>query len=939
MDMPRRPRFLLPVLGLLLTLIVIATVGVAIYTDLLWFRETGFEKVFSTRLTAQLLLFFIGGLLVAAAVGVNVLIAHRVRPPFTPSSLEQRNLERYRVLLQPWRLRALLGVTAFIGVISGAAAASRWQTWLAWRNAVTFGVDDPQFGRDVSYYMFSYPFQRLVLGFLFAAAVLSLLATAATHYLYGGIRLQTRGEKVLPTARAHLSVLLGVIVLLKAVAYYLDQFGLNFSPRGVVSGASYTDVTAKLPALRILIAISLICAALFFANVRARNWALPATGFGLLLFSAVVIGGLLPAAVQQFRVKPNEVAREKEYIERSLEATRDAYGIDDVESSEYASGAALTATAVRNDKATLPNVRLLDPNLLQPAFEQLQELRGFFGFAEVLDIDRYTIDGKAQDFVVSVREIDHSGIADNQRNWINEKLTYTHGYGFVAAPVNKVSGKGEPVFQSDFESAGGIEVSQPRIYYGEQAPAYSVVGTEQGEVDKPGGSEDQKSATFTYDGKGGVGIDGTLRRLAYAIRFRDRNLLLSGAIGDRSKIMYIRDPRDRVAKVAPYLQLDRDPYPAVVDGRIVWVVDGYTSSDRFPYSASVPFGEVTQDSQGRAQPAREINYIRNSVKATVDAYDGNVTLYQWDERDPVLQTWSKVFPGTLRPKTDMPVELLQHLRFPEDMFKVQRELLARYHVTSAAEFYSGEDFWAVPGDPNHGSEGDRPDQPPFYLRLQLPGQTKPEFQLTSPMVARRRPNLTAFVSASSEPDDYGTIRILRLPRNTSVDGPEQQSGRFQRDPDASQFRTLLGQKGSKIDFGNLLTLPFSGSLLFVQPIYVSSTEGAGIPALTKVLVGSGERVGFGDTLPQALADLFGSDVTPDPDPDPDPDPATPAENLKAALADAQKAYADGQAALAKGDFAAYGAAQRRLKAALDRAAAASGASPSPSPSPSPSKSP
>jgi uncharacterized membrane protein (UPF0182 family) len=942
-DAPKRPRFLLPVLGVLLVLVVVATVGVAVYTDLLWFRETGFEEVFSTRLQAQSLLFTLGGLLVATAVGANIVIANRLRPPFTPSSLEQRNLERYRVALQPWRLRALLAITGFVGLISGAAASGRWQTWLAWRHAVTFGVEDPQFGRDASYYMFSYPFQRLVLGFLFAAAILSLLAAGATHYLYGGIRLQTRGEKVLPTARAHLSVLLGVIVLLKAVAYYLDQYGLNFSPRGVVSGASYTDVTAKLPALRILIAISLICAALFFANVRARNWALPATGFGLLLFSAVVIGGVVPAAVQQFRVKPNEVAREKEYIERSLSATRDAYGIDEVDSTEYPAAGPITPTTVRTDQATIPNVRLLDPNLLQPAFEQLQQLRGYFGFANGLDIDRYSVDGRVQDFVVSVREIDHEGLAENQQNWINQKLTYTHGYGFVAAPVNKVSAKGEPVFsQSDFESAGGIDVSQPRIYYGEQAPAYSVVGTEQGEVDKPGGEEDQEQASFTYDGNGGVSIEGTLRRLAYATRFRDRNLLLSGAIGARSKIMYIRDPRDRVAKVAPYLQLDRDPYPAVVDGRIVWIVDGYTSSDRFPYSASVPFGDVTQDSQGRAQPAREINYIRNSVKATVDAYDGDVTLYQWDAQDPVLRTWARVFPGTLRPRSEMSQELLAHVHYPEDMFKVQRDLISRYHVTSAAEFYSGEDFWAVPTDPNAGREGSRPDQPPFYLRLQLPGQDKPRFQLTSPMVARRRPNLTAFLSASSEPDDYGKLRILRLPRNTNIEGPEQQSGRFQRDPDASEFRTLLGQQGSNIEFGNLLTLPFSGGLLFVQPIYVSSTEGAGIPALTRVLVGTGASVGFGETLSAALADLFGSDAAPPESPDGPDEPTSPTtgeEALQKALADAQKAYADGQAALAKGDFAAYGAAQRRLKDALDRAAAASGATPSASPSPSPSRSP
>ncbi len=756
--LPARPRLLAPLLVVAAVLLVLGGVGVTLYTDLLWFRDVGFTEVFATVLQTRLLLFLGFGLLMALLVGANIVVAYRARPPFRPLSLEQQNLERYRVGVEPYLVPLLLLASGVIGLFAGLSASSRWQTWLLWRNRTDFGVLDPQFRRDVAYYAMSYPFERFVLGFLLTAVVLSLVVAAATHYLFGGLRLQTAGEKVSPAARAHLSVLVGVLVLLKAVAYYLDRFGLAFSERGVVQGASYTDINAVLPGKNILIVVAVICSLLFFANIVLRNVFLPTGALVLLVVSAVVLGGLIPAYTQQFRVKPNEVNREAEYISRNIAATRDAYGIAEAQVTPYAGEQAATPTELRSDRGTIPNARLLDPNVLAPTFEQLQRFRNYFGVNASLDIDRYRVGGEIQDFIVAAREVDQTGLQPNQRNWINERLTYTHGNGIIAAPADQVDAQGQPVFAVGNVPPSGpnggplpFPIDQPRIYFGEQSPVYSVVNTQQGEIDGPAVGDQQ--VTFNYDGDGGVQLSSTLRKVAYALKFREPNLLLSGAIERDSRLMYIREPRERVKKVAPFLQLDGDPYPAVVDGRILWIVDGYTTSAGYPYSQRVLFGDVTQDaSRSARQPQQAVNYIRNSVKATVDAYSGDVVLYTFGPRDPVLETWGKAFRGVLRPESAITPQLREHLRYPEDLFKVQRELLSSYHVQNPGAFYNKEDFWRVPTDPatavnraanNEGAATGAagapaavaataqtgPDQPPYYSVLQYPGQPRPRFSL------------------------------------------------------------------------------------------------------------------------------------------------------------------------------------------------------------------
>ena len=606
-------------------------------------------------------------------------------------SLEQQNLERYRQSLEPRRGLVLTAVGVVLGLFAGFTAQGSWETWLGFRNSTDFGRVDPQFGIDLSFFVFDYPFYRLALGFGIAIVLLSLIGSLLTHYVFGGLRLQTPGQKLSTAARVQLSVLLGLFLALKSLAYWLDRYGIVYSDRGepVFTGASYTDVNALLVPKMILVFVAAVCAIAFFANIFVRNFLLPAGALVLLLVSSLVIGVAYPAIVQQFVVKPSADQKEAPYIERAIASTLDAYGLSDVDYVNYAQQAVgdevdteAAQAELRDDLETIPNARLLDPNVLAATFTARQQIRNVYGFPEKLDIDRYTLpepvtgEMKTRDYVVAVRELNSAGLSENQDTWINRHTVYTHGNGFVAAPANEVvllEGQegGAPNFTTrDLPTTGTIDVDQSRIYYGELIQqngqdVYSVVGAPEGseprEFDRPEDGSDEGQINNIYDGEGGVEIGSFFRQLTFAIFYRERNFLLSGAVNDQSKVLYVRDPRERVEKAAPFLEIDGDPYPAVIDGQVTWILDGYTTSDAYPYSEPRDLGTTAQDSLTgagtTALPNDQFNYIRNSVKATVDAYDGTVTLYEWDEEDPVLQTYMKAFPGTVLDRADMPEEL------------------------------------------------------------------------------------------------------------------------------------------------------------------------------------------------------------------------------------------------------------------------------------------
>lgn len=879
------------------------------YTDWLWFRSVDATSVLKTELLTRLGLFVMVALLVAAAVTAGVVLAYRFRPVFLPQAGVPDALARYRAAVGSAQVKSLIWIPVVIGLLAGSIAQSGWRSVLAFFNSTDFGETDAEFGLDISFYAFQLPLWRSVVTWLMVAVVLAFLANLVTHYLFGGLRPGAREGTLTRAARIQLVSLAGLFVLAKAAAYWLDRYELLFHENSTFTGAGFTDVNAVMPAKIFMFSVALVCAIAFFSAIVIKDLRIPALATVLLLFSALVVGSAWPLAVEQFSVKPNRAEKEREYIARNIEATRAAYDIGDdrVSYVENWGSANPDPDAAAKDTTTLSNVRILDPNVLSPTFTQLQQLRNFYGFPETLSLDRYTVDGEKQDFLVAARELNPESLQANQRDWINRHTVYTHGNGFVAAPANRVNEiaddagsdrGGLPNFQvSDLGAiASGqemmIPVTEPRIYYGEliaqSDPDYAIVG-ENGDGPR---EYDTDTEQFTYDGDGGVPVGSLVNRTAYALKFAERNILLSSVIGDDSKILYDRDPRDRVEKVAPWLTTDTTTYPAVIDGRIKWIVDGYTTLKTYPYAQLSSLEAMTSDSTdelgSRVQADEKVSYIRNSVKATVDAYDGTVDLYEFDESDPVLQTWMKAMPGIVQPREAISDELEEHLRYPEDLFKVQRELLAKYQVDDPSQFFTNDAFWSVPLDPtvtssiqkpqtatpgtpgtpgspttpgasqrNDQSPADGPSQPPYYVMAADPANPKskePSFQLISAFRGYEREFLAAHMSASSDPDTYGQITV-REQRSTEplAQGPNQAQDVMIASPAIAEDRRLWGET-AEITEGNLLALPMADdSVLYVEPIYTQrKDQDSAYPRLLRVMVSYDRAVGYAPTLYEAL---------------------------------------------------------------------------------------
>jgi uncharacterized membrane protein (UPF0182 family) len=943
---PQRSRALLYTGLVLVGGFFAVSVFTGIWTDRLWFRSVDYGAVFTKLLATRVLLFVVFGLLMAVFVGLNLFLAYRFRPMFRPASLEQASLDRYRQVVDPMRRWLLVGVSLALGLFAGASAAGQWREFLMWRNANDFGQTDTYFDKDIGYYVFDLPWLHYIVGFGMTATVFGLIAAVLMHYLYGGIRLQDRHDRVSGAAQVQISVLAGLFVLFKAVDYWLDRYDITSDASGLITGVTYTDDHAVLPSKEILTFIALITAILFFANIFRRTWMLPSVGLALLVLSAVLLGALWPGVVQQFQVNPSEPDKEAPYIERNIEATRAAYLIDDAEITPYPANISLSTEQLQEDAQSIPGIRLLDPSLVSETFEQLQQVRGYYSVPDVLDVDRYPVNGEQRDMVLAVRELSQEGLPEDQRNWANLHTVYTHGFGVIAAYGNQrnsqgvaVENDGEPEWaEQDIPPRGDLtqlteDGYQPRIYFGEQSPQYSIVGGPEGaravEFDIPEGEAGPGSAaeTNTYGGAAGVPVGSLFHKLLYAAKFSEPNIVLSSRVNENSKILYDRHPRVRVQKVAPWLTVDGDIYPAVVDGRVVWIVDAYTTTDRYPMSEKKSLSEMTRDSLQpqtayATLPTDEINYMRNSVKAVVDAYDGTVTLYEWDEQDPILKAWSSAFPDAVEPRDSIPDTLLEHMRYPEDLFKVQRNMLAQYHVTQPKTFYEGSDQWEVPQDPTNRAQN----QPPYRLSVRTPsGGSEPVFSHTSVYVPKNRQNLAAFISvdADASEEEYGQIRILRLPGSTQVPGPSQIANQFGADQEIQDAKLAFTRTNSEVIDGNLLTLPVGDGLLYVQPLYTQRQSGQGrYPVLRYVLVSFGKEVGFGPTLTAALNDVLGqidSDNEPveDPggtpaDPGGDEEPGLP-RDVESLLQDAEAAFEEAEQALQEGDLASYEEATDRAR--------------------------
>jgi uncharacterized protein len=952
-------------LPLIITVTILAVVlggfflFASLYTEVLWFDQAGYLEVLLTTWGGSVAMFLIGFLTMFIPVWLSITMAYRFRPVYAKLSNE---LDRYRQIIDPIRRVAMLGIPALLALFSGLGSANTWPQFLLWMNRQPFGTVDPEFGLDVGFYIFELPVYSSVIAYVSTILVLSALGAAATGFLYGSISITGREVRISRTMRVQLSVLGVLYFAAQGVNLWLQQYEalVSASSGFLAFGAGYTEVNATIPARAIMAGIAVLVALLFLVTAIIGRWRLAVVGTALYIVSGLVLGLAYPGVIQRFQVDPSARTLEAQFIERNIEATRDAYGVSGIVEINYEASTDTSAGALRADAETTANIRIIDPALVTDAFAQLEQFRQYYRFPTYLDVGRYDVNGERTDTVLAVREINLDGL--NSQSWYNNTIVYTHGYGLVAAYGNQRTEDGQPRF---IES--GIPVSQtlgeyePRIYFGENSPLYSIVGGPEGstplELDFPSGGEgNENNATYTFSGDGGPTLDNLFKQLLYALKFQSEQIILSDAITSESQILYDRHPATRVGKVAPYLTLDNDPYPAVVDGRIVWIVDGYTTSANYPYSTPVQVSEAIADTY---RPAPQlafdtVNYMRNSVKATVDAYSGEVTLYAWDTEDPLLTAWNKVFPTSLKPQSEMTAGLLDHVRYPSDLFKVQRNILGAYHVTDAGTFYSSEDEWVTPNDPISNPAAPRL-QPAYYLTMQVPGTDSPSFSLYSTFIPRAtgeasRNVLYGYLAANSDyGDDYGKLTLLRLPKQTTVPGPGQVQAQFDSDANVGQQLNLLRQGQTEVISGNLLTLPVGNGLLYVQPVYVRSTGDTSYPLLRKILVSFGEKIAFEDTLDQALDALFGGDsgaqagdsdgapgtvdapeetTTPAPAPEEDANAGAEGDSgtgivisteLQAALADARQALSDREAAYRANDLVAAAEADRRLTDALSRA--------------------
>jgi uncharacterized membrane protein (UPF0182 family) len=972
------------------------------YTNVLWYRDIGFGSVYSRLIWTKLALFGVFGALMAAVVAVNMVVAFRLRPLFHPQSPEQSGLDRYRQAVTPIRTWLVVGIAVLLGIFAGTSGSGEWRTFMLWRNGVPFERKDAYFSKDIGFFVFDLPWYHFLTDFVMAVSVVALLAAAVVHYLYGGIRLQSPTDRLSGAAQAQLSVLLGVFVLAKALDYWLDRYDLAYQSGGLLTGITYTDDNAVLPAKAILMGIALICAVLFFLNVWRRTWLLPSMGLALLVLSAILLGLIWPGIVQQFQVKPSESDKEAPYIEKNIAATRAAYDIDTVEEYTLPAGGTTASQVDAENDPSISSIPLMDPALVHQVFQQNQQVRGYYSTADVLDVDHYDIDGVDRALVLGVRELDQSALNADVQNWLNLHTVYTHGNDVIAAFANQRNDANTELELGDTDNTQWAEGSQAgqdaltnavgsyetRVYFGEHSPDYSVVGKADAgatgvelNLTKASASEedDDDSAsepTTTYAGEGGVSVGSTFRRLLYGIKFGSTNFLLSSRMNENSEVIYNRDPKQRVQDVAPWLTLDEDAYPAVVDGKILWIVDGYTTTDRFPGSERESFKTMTDDTLQedtglRTLPTDEINYMRNSVKATVDAYDGTVTLYEWDDQDPLLKAWSAAFPGTVKPKSDIPPELMDHLRYPEDMFKVQRYQYARYHVTDPQAWFQDNNRWEVPEDPN----GAKALQPPYRMFVTqpsglVPSPDNPEnaaavppgqtWSMTSTFVPYKRLNLAAYVSVDSDANSetYGQMRVIDVIEEQQQ-GPSQVANNMQSDPTVSERLAEFNRSGNTLTYGNLLTIPIGDELMYVEPVYAkrATSSQANFPILRYVLVSYRGGVGLGETLQSALTEAVQnvdepatgeptdeptSTSTPTSTPTSSPTSSSTAEpgSVEELLEKAQQEFVAADQALKDGDLSAYQEhirkAQEYVADALEAQGGGSSGSSSSSSSPAPS---
>ncbi|WP_112928605.1 UPF0182 family membrane protein [Gardnerella leopoldii] len=995
----RRWRWILAIVLLIVVLAIAAIFALARFiTDCMWYSQLGFESVIWIQLAAKVGVWVLYAILMSVFGYLSAALAIKARPSNADGTyirIKGNVIDLKQGISSKLALHVAGIFSLIVGAVFGFKFYNHWAQILLMFNAQPFGIKDPQFGIDNGFYVFVLPGLRLFISAFVLLLVISLVFSIITHLLMGAIRfsMPIDGKSILSItkrARRQISVWFMLVILTWAAQQILDMFAVVTLDGPRITGGSYTDMNAGVPGSIVMAVITVLVGsviAFWFMKSHAlsveapisvrfktavKAWKTPTIALAFMIVCSIVISFAWPALVQRFKVAPNAQELEATYIQRNIDATKFAYGLNNVKKESYNATSKGKSGALSKEAESTAQIRLLDPQVTSPTFRQLQQSKQYYTFADTLSVDKYDIDGVSQDTVIAARELDLAG--NDNRNWVNDHTVYTHGYGIVAAYGNKVTTDGQPQFMEyGIPAQGKLTKSQkyePRIYFSPNAPEYSIVGSPKGtapwEFDYPTGSQ---GALTTFNGNGGPSLGNFFSKLLHAIRFGSDQILFSDRVTSESQILYDRDPKTRVSKVAPYLTLDGRVYPAVVDGRVKWIVDGYTTSDSYPYSQMTDFGKVTQDSTTTTSHSikgltnQRANYIRNSVKATVDAYDGSVDLYVWDTKDPVIKAWRSIFPGHYHDISKISGDLMKHLRYPESLFKVQRHLLAKYHVDTASQFFSGEDFWQIPVDPTESQKAQKEDilQPPYYLTLQTGDAKKPVFSLVStyiPAGKSTREILTGFLSVDSDAGDtpgkigsnYGKIRLQELPKISNVPGPGQAQNNFNANANVSKELNLLESGSTKVKRGNLITLPLGGGLVYVEPVYVQSSGSTSYPLLKKVLVAFGDQVGFADTLDEALNQVFGgnsgalagdasnnsssnnaaeSNESKDADSKEGSSKESESKNsekshsmsqkAKEALKRAAQALKDSDSAMRSGNWEAYGKAQKELSDAINEA--------------------
>ncbi len=872
---------------------------VHLLTEVWWFDAVGFTQVFWTRLTWQILIWVVTFIVYVLFLGANYRLAMRGKhQSHLPLKIDGTQKVSHRRDVN----YAALIMISLVASIAAFSSINSWETILKYLHSVPFKSSDPIFGQDLSFYVFRLPFYESIRSWLWGLILLGAIASVLVYGVNGAFfkssstrfasaRLARTGVKISQSARIHLSILAAASALLVAWGFWLARYELLYSATGAVFGAGYTDVHAKLWAYNLLRVLAVLVAVVLIVSLKQQRLPLPLTGIGLFFVILLLVNYLYPWCIQQFIVNPNELAKEKPYIEHNIQFTQAAYHLDDVQRQNYAAEAQLNLQSLASNQATIDNIRLLDYRPLLNTYRQLQEIRLYYKFRDV-DVDRYVINGDYQQVMLAARELAFNRVPPKAQTWVNQRLKYTHGYGLVMSPVNRFTSDGLPeLYLKNIPpvSTVDLKLTQPAIYYGEETNNYIFTGTTTPEFDYPLGDA---NAFTNYDGRGGVPLSSIWRRLAYAYDLGSLQILISSYFTNQSRIHYYRQIQERVHHVAPFLSFDRDPYLTVINGRLQWIIDAYTTSDRYPYSEPVAGTEILP---GNSQ----VNYIRNSVKVVVDAYDGTLQFFVVDKEDPVLATYRQIFPDLFISREAIPPEVKAHFRYPLDLFQLQAQMYLSYHMSAPEVFYNREDLWDFPREIYEDKELV---MEPYYLMVKLPGESKTGFMLILPFTPAKKDNMIAWMAARSNGEDYGKLLLYTFPKQKLVYGPRQIEARIDQTPQISQQFTLWSQAGSKVIRGDLLVIPIEQSLLYIEPVYLRAEQGE-LPELKRVIVAYDKAVVMEDNLEQSLAAIFGARQV---------EKRVSSDKNGILIKLALKTYQQAQSALRQGNWAEYGRYQREL---------------------------